>query len=322
MATDLLRGLLAAVLALGLCGEARADSLPVSGPIIYASTFSLASVSGGIKLNVANGGITNAMLANPSLTLGSTALALGSTTSTVNALTLTAAPNLGLRDTSGGFDVTLGATSSSAISATRTLTFDIVNGSRTLKLGSNLTIATDPGTVNGAIKSNGTGTFTQANCAAVSDATSYCSATVGQLPGTTTNDSAAAGKIGEIITSTIASGSAVALVTATAKTVTLIALTAGQWDICATLDFTGTGTVTYLIGSISATNDTLDATTDGYVAQFLAGTSPFVSLDPVAFGIACRPLKLAAGATYYLVAKSAFGTNVSGYGTLYAERRR
>lgn len=76
--------------------------------------------------------------------------------------------NLALRDTSAAFDVTMGATSSSTLTTGRALTFDVVNGARTLKLGSNLTIASDPGAVTGALKSNGTGTFSQATASDLS----------------------------------------------------------------------------------------------------------------------------------------------------------
>ena len=51
------------------------------------------------------------------------------------------------------------------------------------------------------------------------------------LKGTGTNDSAAAGKVGEFITSNIASGSAISVSNTTAKDVTSISLTAGDWDV-------------------------------------------------------------------------------------------
>lgn len=85
--------------------------------------------------------------------------------------TITALTGLAIRDTSAAFDLTVAATSSSALSAGRSLTFDVVNGSRTVKLGSNLTIVTDPGAITGALKSNGSGTFSQASC---SDLTVAC----------------------------------------------------------------------------------------------------------------------------------------------------
>ena len=87
---------------------------------------------------------------------------------------LTGVTGLGIRDTSAAFDLTVAATSSVALTAGRTLTFDVVNGPRTVKLQSNLTIVTDPGAVSGAVKSNGTGTFSQAACADLSGVAPSC----------------------------------------------------------------------------------------------------------------------------------------------------
>jgi hypothetical protein len=56
-------------------------------------------------------------------------------------------------------------------------------------------------------------------------------AAAGQLPGTATNDSAAAGDVGEYVSSVIATGSATSFTTATAKNITSISPTAGDWDV-------------------------------------------------------------------------------------------
>ncbi len=55
--------------------------------------------------------------------------------------THTALTSLGIRDTSAAFDVTIAATSSTALTAGRTLTIDMVNAARTLKLAGNIDIA-------------------------------------------------------------------------------------------------------------------------------------------------------------------------------------
>lgn len=93
--------------------------------------------------------------------------------------TIAGLTGLAVRDTSAAFDVTIAAVSSVALTAGRTLTVDVVNGARMLKLGSNLTIASDPGAVTGALKSNGSGTFSQAACGDLSNAGTACSATIG-----------------------------------------------------------------------------------------------------------------------------------------------
>ena len=50
------------------------------------------------------------------------------------------------------------------------------------------------------------------------------------LVGVTSASNAAAGSVGEIISALVAVGSPVSLVNATAKNVTSISLTAGDWD--------------------------------------------------------------------------------------------
>jgi hypothetical protein len=55
--------------------------------------------------------------------------------------THTGITSLGIRDTSAAFDVTLAATSSTTLTAGRTLTVDVVNAARTIKLAGNIDIA-------------------------------------------------------------------------------------------------------------------------------------------------------------------------------------
>ena len=61
--------------------------------------------------------------------------------------THTALTSLGIRDTSAAFDVTIAATSSTALTAGRTLTLDLVNAARTIKLQGNLDIGANLTTV-------------------------------------------------------------------------------------------------------------------------------------------------------------------------------
>ena len=87
------------------------------------------------------------------------------------------------------------------------------------------------GTINGALKGNGSGTVSQAACADLSNGTTNCSAAVGQLPGVTTTTVANAGSVGEYMSSEIVFGSAVAQTDATATQITTLSPTAGDWDI-------------------------------------------------------------------------------------------
>jgi hypothetical protein len=65
------------------------------------------------------------------------------TSPTINGGTHTALTNFALRDTSAAFDVTITATSSTTLTAARTLTLDLVNAAKTIKLGGNITTAAD-----------------------------------------------------------------------------------------------------------------------------------------------------------------------------------
>lgn len=71
-----------------------------------------------------------------------------STTGTITAVggSLTALSTLAVRDTSAAYDVTIAATSSTILTAGRTLTLDLVNAARTLKISGNSTIDQDVST--------------------------------------------------------------------------------------------------------------------------------------------------------------------------------
>lgn len=84
--------------------------------------------------------------------------------------------------------------------------------------------------------------------------------------------------IGAYIESVVPVGSPVSLVSNTAKTITSISLTAGDWDVDASLYFLSAGTtnVTRYIASISSTTDTLDTSagklSDNSFPAFVPGT--------------------------------------------------
>src|SRR4051812_46757624 len=80
----------------------------------------------------------------------------------------------------------------------------------------------------------------------------------GLYPGTTTNDSATAGNIGELLSAT----SSQALTNTTSVNVTSVSLTAGDWELSGFIQFSGAGaTVTTDVqGSLSTTTATLNTT--------------------------------------------------------------
>jgi hypothetical protein len=90
----------------------------------------------------------------------------------------------------------------------------------------------------------------------------------GQLPGTATNDNASSGNVGQFVSSTLSSGSAITASNATNQNVTSISLTAGDWDVWGVEDYstsgvTGSSFQSY-ISTSSGAQDQSDAVTFGY----------------------------------------------------------
>lgn len=125
--------------------------------------------------------------------------------------------------------------------------------------------------------------------------------------------------VGDIITSVIASGSAVSLTTATAANVTSISLPAGDWDVSGVVDFHpgSTTTTTYLQGGISSTSATLGAQDSFFSDTHAIATT---SIDAAKVVPTVR-LSLSTTTTVYLVAKAGFATStLTAYGTIRASR--
>lgn len=149
------------------------------------------------------------------------------------------------------------------------------------------------------------------------------------IKGTPTNDNAIAGDVGELITSTVASASAVSLTSTTAANVTSISLTAGDWDVDGVVDFNlaASTNVTVYNAAISLTSATLPTQPGGSGL----GTDPITVINqaaqvPGGLVVVATPtvrVSLAATTTVYLVASSTFtvSTNAA-YGTIRARRVR
>lgn len=83
--------------------------------------------------------------------------------------------------------------------------------------------------------------------------------------GTTTNNNAAVGQIGEVISN---SGSGVALSTSTPINICSVSLTPGDWDLWANIIYTPTSStvVSCIVATINTTSATLPSVTNGYSA--------------------------------------------------------
>lgn len=179
-----------------------------------------------------------------------------------------------------------------------------------------------------AVSSGGTGsasqnfvdlTTTQATIAGVKTFT-------GQLigKGTATNDSAAAGYIGEYISSTVLSGAGVSLTSVAAANVTSISLSAGDWDVWGSVGFTPAGsTVTTNQGGwISTTSATLPTVPNGGAEVFNAPIQTAGAASNL-LPVGLMRLNISGTTTVYLSAFAQFSVSTeTAYGFIGARRVR
>jgi hypothetical protein len=142
----------------------------------------------------------------------------------------------------------------------------------------------------------------------------------GSIFGTAFADNAAAGGIGEFVQALLASGSATSLTTATAKNITSISLTAGDWDVSGNINFSaGTATVTGTAGGISTMSATLP--TDG--SEVYSGVQVTLLSETDSVTLPRKRISIATTTTVYLVGRSTFSAgSVSGFGQINARRVR
>jgi len=147
------------------------------------------------------------------------------------------------------------------------------------------------------------------------------------IVGVTTNSNAAAGSVGEYISSSVLVASKVSLTSTVGANVTSISLTAGDWDICGNVVFEAAATtlINTAFSGINATSATIPAAGGendvGGIYSTGAGTlgagvSPVVS-------VGSTRKSLASTTTIYLVASATFTTSTcAAYGFIGARRVR
>ena len=143
------------------------------------------------------------------------------------------------------------------------------------------------------------------------------------IKGTNTNDSAAAGYVGEYIESTIAVGAAVSLTTGVVTNITSISLTAGDWDVSGVIlmDSGVTTNVTRVSAGTSSTSATIDVT-KGYYSHIHSGYVPGGGQFR-AMPLNTSRFSLSGTTTIYLVALANFTVSTcTAYGTISARRVR
>jgi hypothetical protein len=143
----------------------------------------------------------------------------------------------------------------------------------------------------------------------------------GGVNGITNGAAAGIGQVGEVLFSEVASGSAVPLVTDTAKSVTSFALTAGQWNVYGIINYVnpGTTTVDYLGAGISPIDNSDWAANQGILNP--AGGVAY-TID-VGVSVPAVPINQPGGLLYFLIAKAGFAVSgLSAYGKIWAIRVR
>jgi hypothetical protein len=136
--------------------------------------------------------------------------------------------------------------------------------------------------------------------------------------GTTTNNNADAGVVGEFVSSTVLTGSAVTInYGGSGVPVTSISLTAGDWDVTGWVGYNigAASVVTYLIQGVSTSDTSITGETTNVYNQ-IASTTPQIPVVIQRFSIASTT-------TVYLnSATGGSGTALTAYGTIRARRIR
>lgn len=149
--------------------------------------------------------------------------------------------------------------------------------------------------------------------------------TPGQIPGTATNDNAAAGMVGEYVEAILASGSAISLTSGTAVNITSLTLGAGDYDLTGIGVFGGSSSTTFQFVATAITTVSATLPGSGQVSRnnfYLGGATPLTQTNPT-----CQvgPVRqsLSTSTTIYLVAQAGFATSTANvFGQIRARRVR
>lgn len=143
------------------------------------------------------------------------------------------------------------------------------------------------------------------------------------IVGTPTNDSAAAGAVGEVLSCVLTSGSAVSLTTATTANVcTINTLSAGDWDCNGMVDYTpgATTSITQLQQGLAVTSATLGGS-DTFTGEATAAQIP--TALTISLTIPLVRQSIAVATQIWLVARASFtASTLSAYGSMRCRRQR
>lgn len=239
--------------------------------------------------------------------------------------------NVALGNASGD-DITVTGSLASSIPVKTDASFDIGSSSlglRSIYMGRNsqrlrvipsasmseswtLTLPPDDGASGYLMENGGSGT-----CTWVKDRT-----------GTATNDSASSGKIGEYLSSTLLTGSELTLTTGTTRTITSLALTAGDWDVSGVVVFNPAPTTvtSALVAAVVDTTNTVSGvlvpSNNEFDVQGLANAS-LTGGDHISVAIPSYRISISGSQTFYITGTAVFTTAaMAAYGAIWARRVR
>ncbi|MCK1585488.1 hypothetical protein IVB03_39530 [Bradyrhizobium sp. 168] len=143
----------------------------------------------------------------------------------------------------------------------------------------------------------------------------------GQIPGTTTNDNATAGRIGEYVESVILVGSAVSVTSGASKTIASISLTAGDWDVDQVMYFVPAATtnVTQMLCSFSLTTNVIDTTPGRFNSLTLPAFVP--GATSLAVALPAYRFSLSGSTTIFAIANATFTVSTMTSYTIIRARR-
>lgn len=171
----------------------------------------------------------------------------------------------------------------------------------------------------------GSGTVTSITCNGTAITTTGTCSTVGQVPGTATNDNATAGNVGEVVDGSVALANT-SLTSGTPANLTSISLTAGDWEVYSTCYFTpgATTTVSLIQCSTNSTSATIDVA-PGNFGEFTSNSAVLSSAQNVLSVSPGQPKRysLASTTTVFLVTSTVFASStLAAGGRIHAIRAR
>ena len=277
------------------------------------ATTPVAVTSGGTGSNTAAGARTNLGLGTIATQNSNNVTVTGGTidNTPVGQTTPAAGSFTTLNSTGGALNGTVGATTPNTGSFTALNATSV--GATTPGTGSFTTLNSTGGALNGTLGATTPSTIAATTISATGTITPN---QTNGIVGTTTNNNANAGSVGEVITST---GSSVALTNATAANIASISLTAGDWDVWGSVGFVPTTvtSIALIAASISPTSATQVSIPNITLLNlpFTVGNQSIVAPT--------QRISLATTTTYFLVATINYaGGTEAATGTITARRRR